>query len=61
MASILTVTSPLTQGADSVILGRLNTAVEQRRLYDKTVRHLEEFAKESLRVLCLATATIPEV
>ena len=44
-----------------MILGRLNTAVEQRRLYDKTVRHLEEFAKEGLRVLCLATATIPEV
>ena len=44
-----------------MILGRLNTAVEQRRPYGKTVRHLEVFAKESLRVLCLARVTIPEV
>jgi len=48
------------KGADSVILERLGSSSDQRRFFDVTVRHLEEFAREGLRTLCLATATIPQ-
>jgi len=47
------------KGADSVILERLGTGQDQRRYFDVTVNHLEEFAKEGLRTLCLGVATIP--
>ncbi len=48
------------QGADNVILERLGREVEHRRHYDSTLHHLELFAKEGLRTLCLGVATIPE-
>jgi len=47
------------KGADSVILERLGQNREQRKHYDTTLQHLEEFAKCGLRTLCLAVATIP--
>ena len=48
------------KGADSVILERLGPAVEQRRHYDVTIGHLESFAREGLRTLCLATRTVEQ-
>ncbi|ODQ77312.1 hypothetical protein BABINDRAFT_41667 [Babjeviella inositovora NRRL Y-12698] len=46
------------KGADTVILERLS---EEGGLYvDDTLRHLEEFASDGLRTLCLATRVIPE-
>jgi phospholipid-transporting ATPase len=44
----------LTKGADSVILERLGPAAGQRRHHAATVSHLEAFATEGLRTLCLA-------
>ena len=48
------------QGADNVILERLGSQEEQRRHYDSTLQHLELFAKEGLRTLCLGVATISQ-
>jgi len=47
------------KGADSVILERLGQSRDQRKHYDVTLQHLEEFAKCGLRTLCLGVATIP--
>ena len=48
------------QGADNVILDRLGESSEQREYYDLTLQHLEKFAKEGLRTLCLGFCVIPE-
>ncbi|KAK4115396.1 phospholipid-translocating P-type ATPase [Canariomyces notabilis] len=45
------------KGADTVILERLN---ENNPHVDITLRHLEEYASEGLRTLCLAMREIPE-
>lgn len=52
-------TTPL-QGADNVILERLGLSAEQRQFHDQTLEHLELFAKEGLRTLCLGVADIAE-
>ncbi|KAL2201257.1 hypothetical protein P885DRAFT_73604 [Corynascus similis CBS 632.67] len=46
-----------TKGADTVILERLN---ENNPHVEVTLRHLEEYASEGLRTLCLAMREIPE-
>lgn len=46
------------KGADSVILERLSK--ENNHFVDATVKHLEDFAAEGLRTLCLAMRDIPE-
>ncbi|KAH8653557.1 hypothetical protein BX600DRAFT_386430 [Xylariales sp. PMI_506] len=46
-----------TKGADTVILERLN---ENNPHVDATLMHLEEYASEGLRTLCLAMREIPE-
>jgi phospholipid-transporting ATPase len=46
-----------TKGADTVILERLN---DQNPHVEATLRHLEEYASEGLRTLCLAMREIPE-
>lgn len=46
-----------TKGADTVILERLN---EQNPHVESTLRHLEEYASEGLRTLCLAMREVPE-
>lgn len=45
------------KGADTVILERLN---DNNPHVDATLRHLEEYASEGLRTLCLAMREIPE-
>ncbi|KAM5366469.1 hypothetical protein ACJA88_012000 [Fusarium oxysporum] len=45
------------KGADTVILERLN---DQNPHVEVTLRHLEEYASEGLRTLCLAMREIPE-
>ncbi|PKS11949.1 hypothetical protein jhhlp_001245 [Lomentospora prolificans] len=45
------------KGADTVILERLN---ENNPHVEATLRHLEEYASEGLRTLCLAMREIPE-
>jgi phospholipid-transporting ATPase len=45
------------KGADTVILERLN---DDNPHVDVTLRHLEEYASEGLRTLCLAVREIPE-
>ncbi|KAJ4304373.1 aminophospholipid translocase [Collariella sp. IMI 366227] len=45
------------KGADTVILERLN---DNNPHVDVTLRHLEEYASEGLRTLCLAMREIPE-
>merc|ERR1712130_792406 len=50
----------MSKGADSMILERLGNQEEQRRHYDVTINHLETFAREGLRTLCLAVRVIPE-
>ncbi|XP_023030774.2 probable phospholipid-transporting ATPase IA isoform X3 [Drosophila willistoni] len=45
------------KGADTVIYERLSARDHAYR--DATLQHLEEFASEGLRTLCLATADIP--
>ena len=45
------------KGADTVILERLN---EQNPHVEATLRHLEEYASEGLRTLCLAMREVPE-
>lgn len=44
----------LCKGADSIIYGRLSKAYNDRTLLDKTSEHLEQFATEGLRTLCIA-------
>merc|ERR1719443_2011975 len=43
-----------------MILERLGDSPEQRKFYDETIQHLEEFAKSGLRTLCLGFAVISE-
>lgn len=45
------------KGADTVILERLN---DQNAHVEVTLRHLEEYASEGLRTLCLAMREIPD-
>lgn len=45
------------KGADTVILERLNN---ENPIVDVTLQHLEEYASEGLRTLCLAMREIPE-
>lgn len=45
------------KGADTVILERLN---DQNPHVEATLRHLEEYASEGLRTLCLSMREIPE-
>lgn len=45
------------KGADTVILERLN---DQNPHVEATLRHLEEYASDGLRTLCLAIREIPE-
>lgn len=47
------------KGADSVIYARLKKG-EQRELRQETADHLELFAREGLRTLCIAQKEIPE-
>lgn len=42
------------KGADSIIYGRLSKAYNDRKLLDTTSAHLEEYATEGLRTLCIA-------
>ncbi|GMM38548.1 aminophospholipid-translocating P4-type ATPase [Saccharomycopsis crataegensis] len=46
------------KGADTVILERLSS--DQNPFVDATLRHLEEFAADGLRTLCIASRIIPE-
>lgn len=46
------------KGADTVILERL--APDNNPFVDATLRHLEEFAADGLRTLCIASKIIPE-
>ena len=45
------------KGADTVILERLNN---DNPIVDATLQHLEEYASEGLRTLCLAMREVPE-
>ncbi|KAL9051738.1 MAG: hypothetical protein Q9162_005840 [Coniocarpon cinnabarinum] len=47
------------KGADSIIYSRLY-AGEQQEMRKATAAHLEEFAREGLRTLCVASKVIPE-
>ncbi|KAF4544743.1 Phospholipid-transporting ATPase [Lasiodiplodia theobromae] len=47
-----------TKGADTVILERL--AKEHNPIVEPTLQHLEEYAAEGLRTLCLAMREVPE-
>ncbi|KAG7193218.1 aminophospholipid translocase [Scheffersomyces spartinae] len=47
------------KGADNVILERLSKD-EPQPFVDATLRHLEDFAAEGLRTLCIASRIIPE-
>ncbi|KAI7713286.1 putative phospholipid-transporting, partial [Hortaea werneckii] len=46
-----------TKGADTVILERLG---QRDEIVEKTLLHLEEYAAEGLRTLCLAVREVPE-
>ena len=46
------------KGADTMIIERLGPKAEQRRFQTPTVAHLEHFAQEGLRTLCLAVREI---
>ena len=48
------------KGADNVILERLGSRSQQRQHYDTTLVHLERFATEGLRTLCLGVSVIKE-
>ncbi|XP_030628223.1 phospholipid-transporting ATPase VD [Chanos chanos] len=51
-----------TKGADSVIMelvGR-KTSDDQREIMEKTQRHLDDYAKEGLRTLCIAKRVLEE-
>lgn len=45
------------KGADTVILERL---AKNNQIVDATLQHLEDYATEGLRTLCLATREVPE-
>lgn len=47
------------KGADTVILERLSKA-EPQPFVDATLRHLEDFAVEGLRTLCIASRIVPD-
>lgn len=47
------------KGADTVILERLSQ-LEPQPFVDATIKHLEEFASEGLRTLCIASRIVPE-
>lgn len=47
------------KGADTVILERLSE-MEPQPFVDATIRHLEDFASEGLRTLCIASRIVPE-
>ncbi|OBT41228.1 hypothetical protein VE00_09241 [Pseudogymnoascus sp. WSF 3629] len=47
------------KGADSIIYARLKTG-EQKELRQSTAEHLEMFAREGLRTLCIAQRTLDE-
>ncbi|KXS16560.1 phospholipid-translocating P-type ATPase [Gonapodya prolifera JEL478] len=46
------------KGADSVVMGRMATG--QKEIVDVTSMHLDAFAEEGLRTLCLATVELTE-
>jgi len=46
------------KGADTMIIERLGLSPEQRRFQADTVAHLEQFAQEGLRTLCLGVREI---
>ena len=46
------------KGADSIILDRLGSSPTEQLYRDVTINHLEEFATEGLRTLCLASREI---
>ncbi len=48
------------KGADTMIMERLGSHEDQRKHLADTVTHLEMFAQEGLRTLCLAMRDIPE-
>jgi len=48
------------KGADNVILERVGKGKEERQHYDKTVQHLDTFARDGLRTLCLGVRDIGE-
>ncbi|KAH3901883.1 aminophospholipid-translocating P4-type ATPase DNF1 SCDLUD_001667 [Saccharomycodes ludwigii] len=47
------------KGADSVIYSRLSKTANDETLLEKTALHLEQFATEGLRTLCLAQRELP--
>ncbi|PWY72960.1 phospholipid-translocating P-type ATPase [Aspergillus heteromorphus CBS 117.55] len=49
----------LCKGADTIIYSRLAPG-QQRELRDTTTQHLEQFAQEGLRVLCIAERVLDE-
>jgi len=48
------------KGADNVILGRVGKSSSQRAHCSITEKHLDDFAREGLRTLCLAVSDISE-
>ncbi|CAN3373146.1 phospholipid-transporting ATPase Dnf1p [Diutina rugosa] len=44
----------ITKGADSIIYSRLSATENDQEIIDQTSAHLEEFATEGLRTLCIA-------
>jgi len=48
------------KGADNVILGRVGKSSSQRKHCSLTEKHLDDFAREGLRTLCLAVSDISE-
>jgi phospholipid-transporting ATPase len=48
------------KGADTMVMERLGSQIEHRRYQTDTVAHLEHFAQEGLRTLCLGTRIIDE-
>ncbi|CAG9465195.1 unnamed protein product [Pedinophyceae sp. YPF-701] len=48
-----------TKGADNVILERLGSDPKDSAIKDATIEHLDEFAHDGLRTLCVATREIP--
>lgn len=47
------------KGADSIIYSRLSRTQNNKALLDTTAKHLEEYATEGLRTLCIAQREIP--
>ncbi|KAF8512600.1 Ca-transporting ATPase [Hysterangium stoloniferum] len=47
------------KGADTVILERLRKGGEESAWVERTLQHLEEYATEGLRTLCIASRDIP--